>query len=408
MDLVGPHVFRHLLPSLNRNENVETTMISDENFFLFSPLLHEVAMGKIETRHIAFPIRRLHWKDRFNFIQDKVRNIDLQARKVFTASGTFEFDYLVLALGSVTDTSKLELKNTNVFTLKTLHDSMLIRNHIIENFEQALTETDPEVQRRLLTFVVCGAGYTGVQVVTELRDFIYRHLVRFYRAIDSDKIKVVLVEAEPHILAGLPIELGAYAMKQLKNMNIELRLNSRVTDVRNGHVEINNTEHVFTNTVIWVAGIVANPRIAELNVKKDNIGRVSVNSYLEVPEVPGVYAVGDCAHFEDPTSGQPIPPRAHTAVRQAKVVAHNILAEIRGWDKTAYHYSNNAEMVSLGAFKAVFRFHNIMVYGFLARLIWIAGYSFLVTGTYNRIGIITDWGLSILFGRDTTFLKLNK
>lgn len=404
----GTYVFRHLLPSLNRNENVETTMVSDENFFLFSPLLHEVAMGKIETRHIAFPIRRLHWRDRFNFVQDKVEKIDLDARKVVTSSAIFEYDYLVLALGSVTDISRPRLLSKNTFTLKTLNDSMLIRNHLIGIFEQAVIEKDPGRRKQLLTFVVCGAGYTGVQVVTELRDFIYGHLMKFYRSIDIGEITIILVEAEAKILAGLPEKLRLYALKHLQQMNIELRLNSRVTLVQDYSIQLNDMEHIDTYTLIWVAGIVANPRIVDLNVRKDSLGRVSVNRFLEVPEAPGVYAVGDCAHFEDPESGHPIPPRAHTSVRQAKVAAHNILAEIRGWEKISYHYSNDAEMVSLGASKAVFRFHGILIHGFLARLIWIAGYTFLVTGTYNRVRVLTDWGLSRLFGRDTTFLKLSK
>lgn len=404
----GTYVFRHLLPSLNRNENVETTMISDENFFLFSPLLHEVAMGRIETRHVAFPIRRLQWRDRFNFIQASVQRIDLSARKVFTTIGVFEFDYLVLALGSITDTSALESDEENVFKLKTLRDSMLIRNHIIAVFERAIAEKDTDQQKKLLTFVVCGAGYVGVQVVTELRDFIYKHLIKFYRTIDPGNIKIILVEAEPKILAGVQVRLGAYAMRQLEHMGIEVKLNSRITSVRNSHIEVNRTEQIPTSTLIWVAGIVANPRVAELDVKKDRIGRVLVNQYLEVPGVTGVYALGDCAHYEDQRTGQPIPPRAHTAVRQAKVVSHNILAELRGRDKIPYIYSNNAELVSLGASKAVFRFYNLRIYGFLARLIWVAGYSSLVTGTYNRIRIITDWGLSLIFGRDTTFLKLTK
>jgi NADH dehydrogenase len=191
-------------------------------------------------------------------------------------------------------------------------------------------------------------------------------------------------------------------------MGIELRLNSRVTDVQDSLLEVNGEEYINTRTVIWVAGITANPRISDLEVEKDSLGRVKVNNFLELPGVPGVFAVGDCAHFEDPKSGQPIPPRAHIAVRQAKVVAHNILAEIRGWDNVPYRYSNNEEAVSLGASKAVFRFHNIRIYGLPARLLWVAGYTFLVTGLYNRIRILTDWGLSFLFGRDTTFLKLKK
>jgi NADH dehydrogenase len=402
----GTYALRNLVPSLNRNENVETTMVSDENFFLFSPLLHEVAMGRIETRHIAYPIRRLHWRDRFDFVQASVEKIDLRDHKVITTKGTLDFDYLVLALGSITDMSGLSSVEGNIFTLKTLRDSMLIRNHLIGLFEQASIETDPERQRRLLTFVVSGGGYTGVQLVTELRDFIYRSLIRLYKAINPDNIRIILVESGPKIVAELHTDLGVYVMKQLQHMGIEVRLTSQITHVWEDRVEINGIESIPTSSLIWVAGGVANPRIAELNVEKDGIGRALVNEYLEVSGFPGVYAVGDCAHFEDPRAGRPIPPRAHTAVRQAKIVARNILAEIRGRDKKPYRYSSNSEVVSLGASKAVFRFYGLRLYGFPALLVWLVGYSMLVTGTYNRIRIIMDWLLSLVFGRDTTLLKL--
>ena len=404
----GMYALRRLVAALNRNERVEITMVSDENFFLFSPLLHEVAMGGIETRHVAYPVRRLHWRDRFNFVRASVEKIDLSGHKVITTIGDLDFDYLVLALGSVTNVPEFDStgeKEGNIFTLKTLHDSMLIRNHIIGVFEQASTERNAQRQRQLLTFIISGAGYTGVQVVTELRDFIYGTLIRFYKTINPDNIRIILVEIEPKIVAELHTKLGAYAMKCLQRMRIELRLRSQVTRVWEGNVEINSGEIVPTSTLIWVAGVVANPRIAELEVAKDNSGRVLVNEYLEVPGFPGVYAVGDCARFEDPRSGQPIPPRAHTGVRQGKIAAYNILSEIRGRDKKPYRYSPPPEMVSLGASKAMFRFHGLRIYGFLARLIWVVAYSLLITGTYNRTRVIIDWLLSLVFGRDTTFLK---
>lgn len=404
----GTYVLRHLVPALNRNENVETTMVSDENFFLFVPLLHEVAMGRIETRHIAYPIRRLHWRDRFNFIQASVEKIDLAERRVVTTRGNLDFDYLVLALGSVTDTSELDRMGDNVFTLKTLHDSRLIRNHIIGLFEQASIERESERQRQLLTFVVSGGGYTGVQLVTELRDFIYRSLLRFYKRVDASSIRIILVEAESRITAELHPKLGAYIMRYLKRSGIEVWLRSRVTRIRDDSVEINGTETIPTSMVIWVAGVVAHPRIAELSIERDNIGRVLVNEYMEIPGVPAVYAVGDCAHSKDPRSGQPIPPRAHTTVRQARVVAHNILADIRGRDKKPYHYTNTAEAVSLGSSDAVVRFYSLRLYGCLARFIWLVGYSFLVTGAPNRVRIIMDWLLSLIFGRDVTFIKIGK
>jgi NADH dehydrogenase len=400
----GTYTLRHLVRSLNRNENIETTMVSNENFFLFSPLLHEVAMGGVETRHIAYPIRRLHWRDRFNFVQASVEKIDLGAHKVTTNVGTLDFDYLVLALGSLTDMSELSSLESNVFTLKTLRDSILLRNHIIGLFERASIERDPERQRQLLTFIVCGGGYTGVQLVTEMRDFIFRNLLKFYETINPDSIRIVLVEAGRKIAAELHTKLGAYVMKHLRLMGVEVRLSSRVTRVWKDRVAIDGVEIVPTSTLIWETGMVANPRIAELDIEKDSIGRVLVNEYLEVLGVPSVYAVGDCAHFEDPRSGQPIPPRAHTAVRQANIVAHNILAEIRGRDKKPYRYALNAEIVSLGASKAVFRFHGLRLYGFPARLIWLVAYSLLVTGAYNRTRIIMDWLLSRVFGRDPTFV----
>ncbi|MEE8418591.1 MAG: FAD-dependent oxidoreductase, partial [Dehalococcoidales bacterium] len=404
----GTYTLRHLVRSLNRNENVETTMVSDENFFLFSPLLHEVAMGSIETRHIAYPIRRLHWRDRFNFIQARLVEVDIKARKVITTAGELDFDYLILALGSITDMSKLNTMAENVFTLKTLRDSMLIRNHIIGVFEKASIEDNPETQRQLLTFIVSGAGYTGVQLMTEMRDFIYHHLLRFYKTINPDNIRIILVEKEPKIVAELHTKLGAYVMKQLHRMGIEVRLRSQITRIWNEGVEINGKETVPSSTLIWVAGVVANPVIAAMDVKKDNTGRVRVNEYMEVPGHHGVYAVGDCAHFRDPVSGRPVPPRAHIAVRQAKVAARNILAEIRGGEKKAYKYADTMEIISLGTSKAVFRFYGLRLYGFLARLIWIGSYSMMVTGTYNRLRIVGDWLLSLVFGRDTTFIKLNK
>jgi NADH dehydrogenase len=404
----GTYTLRNLVPHLNLNENVETTIVSDENYFLFTPLLHEVAMGRIEMRHIAYPIRSLHWRDRFKLIRSNVEKIDLDTRQVVTTTGTLDFDYLVLALGSVTDMTALRSGGENVFTLKTLGDARLLRNHIMGVFEQAIIEKDQQRQRRLLTFVIAGAGYTGVQVVAGLRDLIYHDLIRFYNSIDRNNIRVILVEAAPIIVADLHVKLGAYVINYLKKTGIEVRLQSQVTRVWEGGVEINSSENIPANTIIWVSGVVVNPRIAELNVPRDSMGRVMVNEYLEVLEAPGVYAVGDCAHIKDPRSGRPIPPLAHTAVRHAKIVARNILADIRGENKKPYLYSKPPDMVSLGTYKAVFRYRFLRLYGLLPRILMDLGYFFLVTGTSHRIRIVTDWLLSLFFHRDTTLLRKDK
>ncbi len=403
----GAYVLRSLVPALNRNENVETTMVSDENFFLFSPLLHEVAMGAVETRHAAYAIRRLQWRDRFDFVRAEVDKIDLVKRCVTTSQGVLPYDYLVVALGSVADTSELNCPTAvdHVFTLKTLHDSMRIRNHIIGLFERASVETDPSRRRQLLTFVISGGGYIGVQVVTELREFLFKNLTRFYRKVDPGEIRVVMVEIEPEIIGRLHPKLRQYISRYLRGSGIEVRVNSRVTRVEADRLEINGDETIPAGTLIWVVGVVANPVVAAMAAETDDIGRVIVDSQMSVPGYPGVYAVGDCACFVDPKTGEAIPPRAHTTVRQARVAAGNVLAEIRGRERKQYRYSNPVDIVSLGASRAVFRYRGVRLYGFVARVIWLVSYSYLVTGTYNRLRVIGDWFLSLVFGRDTTFLK---
>lgn len=401
----GTYTLRHLVRSTNTNENVEITLVSDENFFLFTPLLHEVAMGGIETRHIAYPIRRLHWRDRFNFLQADIENIDLAKRVVTTTAGALNYDRLVIALGSVTDTAALNPEGGKFFTLKTLHDAMRMRNHIIDCFEQAGIAKDRERQRQLLTFVIIGGGYIGVETVTQLRDFIYGNLLRYYKTVDAGLIRIMLVESGRKIMARLHPKLGGYVMRQLRRMGIEVRLTSVVTRAGDGFAEISGNELLPTSTLIWTAGMATNPRIAAMDAEKDALGRIMVNEYMEVSGFPGVYALGDCAHFEDPLSAQPIPLRAHTTVRQAKVVAGNILADIRGSDRKPYRYTDSGEIVSIGDSKAVFRFYGLRLYGFPARLIWLVAYSMLVTGVNNRVRIIMDWLLSLIFGRDVTFLR---
>lgn len=405
----GIYTLRHLVRKTNKNEKVNITLISDENYFLFTPLLHEAAMGSIETRHIAYPVRRLHWRDRFTFIRASVEKIDIKKRQVITTDGTFDFDCLVLALGSVTDKSQFNMEGSgHVFTLRTLYDAIHLRNHIIDVFERASIEKDPERQKQLLTFIVVGGGYIGVQAVSEMRDFILGNLLKYYKDVTTRHIRIILIQAGATIVRHLDLKLGAYIMEQLKSMGIEVRTMSRMTRAWEGHAEINGLEVIPAATILWTTGRTSHPRIAEIDAEKDNFGRLLVNAYLEVPGAPGVYALGDCAHFEDAKSAQPIPPRAHTTVRQAKIVAHNVIADIRGISKKPYRYKDTGEIISVGDSKAVFRFYRLRLYGFPARLIWLVAYSALITGIYNRVRIITDWLLSLIFGRDATFLNLKE
>ena len=400
----GVYALRRLV-GLVKDGELDITVIGEDNLFVFSPLLHEVATGALEPRHVALPVRRLPRPDRFAFVQTAVEHIDLKNRQVFTGKGTFEYDYLILAMGSVPNMTRLQNEGGRVFTLKTLYDARQIKNQIIQVFEQASGENDPERQREMLTFVVSGGGYIGVQLIAALRDFIFRDLLKGYRMIDPKNVRLILVEITPKIIPTLHTKLGAYAMKHLRETGIDVRLKSGVTAAYPDHVVINNAEAVPCRTLIWVAGVLSNPCIAETDARKDTIGRVYVNGHLQLMDFPNVYAVGDCAHFADPVTGRPIPPKAHTGVRQAKVAAHNIVADVRGEKKRTYVYSNPFEVIPLGPARGVFSFHSLRLYGLPARFLWMAGYATLVPNLYNRVRITSDWVLSLIFGRDMSMLK---
>ncbi|MEW6033258.1 MAG: NAD(P)/FAD-dependent oxidoreductase [Chloroflexota bacterium] len=394
--------------ALRRDLSKNITLVSDENFLLYTPLLHEVATGGVETRHIAYPIRRLLSRRRFSFRRSRVLKIDLADRKVTTSGGILSYDYLILALGSTTDLSNLPNASANVFTLKNLHDGMVIRNHIIRMFELADAETDLKRKKQLLTFVVVGAGYTGVQLVTEVRSFIDRSLIRGYRNIDPAAVSVKLVEERGYVLSGEDARLSATALRLLRHQGVGVRLGSRVTRLWDHGMELDHLETEPTGTVVWTAGVVANPVVAALPVEKDEKGRVIVDQYLRIPEYPMVYALGDNAHFADPKTGAVLPPRAHYAVRQPRVVVANILADLDGRGLRPYRYQPASELVSLGPRNAAMNLYGVHLSGLLARIVWLVGYLSIMMGSYNRTRVALDWLLALIFGRDNTLLSVER
>ncbi len=404
----GISTLRYLVRKLNKNDNVDTVMISRDNYFLFSPLIHEVALGGIEPRHIAYPIRRIHQRDRFTFVQSEVKDINLKKREVTTTAGNFSYDYLVVSLGGVPVKPGIKTKDEPFYTLSTLRDCRLLRDHIIGILERASIEKDPVRRKHQLAFVVSGSGYIGVQIITELHDFVVKNIQRYYRSIPLQDVRMVLVETEATVMPKIDSKLRIFAEKHITRMGIETRVNSHIASYIQGNIKLNNDETIPAETVIWVAGQVAHLLVADLPVAKDSAGCVVVNSFMEIPDFQGVYAVGDCAHFDNPKTGLPIPPRAHTAVRQGKTAAHNILADLRGLGKKRYVYSEGGEFVTLGDSNAMMRIGRLRFYGFPTRILWLTIYTLLLSGTYNRTRVMLDWMLAIIFGRQLTYFDYDR
>ena len=404
----GMYTLLHLRKAFKNSKNVHVTLVNRENFFLFTPFLHEVATGGIETRHIAYPIRQIKGWQNFRFIRGEVASIELEQKKVFLEQGALEYDYLVLALGNAPDFKQTPDSNENVFTLKTLRDGMFLRNHIIHMFETADTEPESERQNCLLTFIVVGGGSTGVQFVTEMRDFIFRFLLKNYPHVEPSQVHILLIQDKDYVLEGMDAKLGAYALDCLHRKGIDVRLKTRVEGITSDGLQLAGQGEIPTRTVIWATGGRANPVVADLPLSTDQVGRIVVDNYLEIPGFPGVYAVGDIALFKDKRWTQGLPPRAHIAVRQARTVAANIAASINGRNKHPYRYIHMGEMVSLGSHTAAVNFFGLRIYGVVGRFIWLNGYLSLLMGWYNRLRVLTDWFLALIFGRDITMLDIDK
>ena len=403
----GQTVLKGLLQSFKQQDDIEITLIDENNYFLFSPLLHEVAVGVLPPENICTPIRKLQRSRIYNFIQAHIEAIDFTDREVTTSVGIFSYDYLVLALGGITDNTAIQniQNSTNLFTLKTINDATKIKNQIIEMFEKAGIQTDPVKIKQQLTFVILGGGYTGVQFAAGLSDAIHQCMSISYPHIDSANIKIVLLESEDRIIRDLPEKYSQYIKRYLQKRGIEVILNSKVTGVNDSGITINEKDIIESQTLVYVPGVVANTLLAEVGIDCDDRGRAIVNEYMELASFPSIYAVGDCAHYQDPSTGKVARPRAHIAVRQARVVAKNLVADLKGNRRRKYIYSDSEEIISLGKSNALLRIRKIWIHGILAVLAWVMSYSLLAFGRKNRVKIAIDWALSWIYGPDFIIVK---
>jgi NADH dehydrogenase len=390
---------------LREEKTLEIRLLDARNFHLFSPMLHEVTSGIIEPRHVVWPIRALSGKTRLTFETREVRSIDLQGRKVLTDSGDVGYDHLVIALGSVTNYFGIDGAEKKAFNFKTLKDAVRLRNHILEMFERADLERDPNKRRRLLTFTLVGAGCTGVELATEIHDLARKALAMHYPHLDVREVRVVVAEATGRIIPCVSDQLANLGLKKLKQKGIDVRLHSPVVRVSDGAVELANGDILTTETVIWTAGVKANPIVEALPVDKDKLGRVVVDEYLEIPSFPGVIAVGDCAHCWDARLNAALPPTAQVAIQQASCVADNIMRGLRGEGKQPFMYRHRGDLVSLGAGDGVGEIAGMAFSGLPAWLLWRSVFLVKLFGWKNRIRVALDWIISSLFQRDLAKLE---
>jgi NADH dehydrogenase len=388
--------------ALSRGADLDVTLVNRDNFFLFTPMLHEVAASDLDITNIVSPVRKL--LRRVKFFHGDIESIDLANKRVGLSHGHEEhchslpYDHLVLALGSTTNFFNLPGLEDRALTMKSLDDAISLRNRLIANLEEADFECCAPLRAPLLNFVVAGGGFAGVETIAGMNDFL-REAVKFYPHLREDMLRVILVHPGKIILPELGEKLGAYAKRKLIERNVEVHSNCKVTAVTDREVILSDGTRITTNTLVWTAGTCPNSLLDTLPCAKER-GRVLVNEYLEVPDWPGVWAFGDCAVVPDRKTGKSHPPTAQHALREGKVAAQNILATLRGDQKKPFLFSTIGLLAPIGKRSGVANILGVNFSGFIAWWLWRTIYLMKLPRFEKKVRVAFDWTLDLLFSKD--------
>ena len=400
---------------LGWSEKLELTVIDRKNYFLFPPLLPSVAVGAIETRQVTYPFRRIFEATNVRFKKETVERIELD-RGVIVAKvdvdadpngGTLRvrhdetpFDYLVLAPGSTTQT--FDTPGTeHGFFMRELGDAIALRNHIIDCFETAARETNRELVQKMLRFVVIGAGPTGVEVASEVRDLIDQVLLPRYPEVEPQLIDVILVDSGERVLGGWHDAVAGSAEAQLAHLGVRVLHRARVAEIGTDWVRLKDGSELPARTACWCAGVGPSPLLARTGLPLDRAGRAVVDVDCRVPGHPNVFVLGDAATFPG-KNGRPLPPLGQVAFQQGAQTARNLVRLLRGQTTRPFRYFDFGQLVSVGHQFASVRLLGVRLSGFLAWFVWRTLYLSKLVGFGNQLRVMLDWTLDLFVERSSS------
>ncbi|MCL6097767.1 MAG: NAD(P)/FAD-dependent oxidoreductase [Bacteroidetes bacterium] len=372
-----------------KNANVDITLIDKTNHHLFQPLLYQVATAALSPADIAAPIRSvLHKQKNVTVIMGEVTKIDVEAKKVFLTNDQFEYDYLIVAIGSRHSYFGKNDWETFAPGLKTLNDAITIRDKILLSFEKAEISRDENEIKKYTTFVVVGGGPTGVEIAGAIAEITKRTLRKEFRKIDPDKTKIILVEAQDRILSIYDPSLSEKAKLSLEKLGVEVRLNTKVENIDETGVKL-NSDFIKTSNVIWAAGNEIPPLIKSLNTELDKAGRVVVEKDCSVKKHPDVFVIGDAAlMFHE---NKPLPGVAPVAIQQGKYLAKIISRNIQQSERKPFKYFDKGNLATIGRAKAIMQIGRIKVSGFIAWFAWVFIHILYLIGFRNRYKVLAEW-----------------
>lgn len=375
-----------------RRAPARVTLIDRNNYHLFAPLLYQVATAALSPAEIAEPIRTILRKQHnAEVLMAEVSGVDVQQQLVHIGHGeTIPYDRLVIATGSVYNYFGNQEWATHAPGLKTLENARAIRARVLSGFELAERELDCDRRDALMTSVVVGGGPTGVEMAGAIAELARHALARDFRRIDPRQARVILVEAGPRILATFPDWLSTYALNRLEALGVEVRINQPVEAVTEDGVQVAG-EFIAANALIWGAGIKASPAGQWLGVETDGAGRIGVNDRLEVPELPGVYVIGDTARLEG-SGGEPLPGLAQVAKQQGQHLGRELAKQLStGASIKPFRFRDRGSTAIIGRHAAVFVFGRRQLSGFLAWALWAAVHVYLLVNFQKRVLVSTQW-----------------
>jgi NADH dehydrogenase len=402
----GVATAHHLERFLRRRADVEVILVSRDNFLLVTPLLFEVFSGALDPQSCSFPVRALLRTTRF--VEGTVRDIDLGRRVVHLDSGgrrELAYDHLVLALGSKANRDRIP-GSEYAFSFKTLADALLLRNHVIERFELADAEPDPQRRAQLLTFVVIGGGLVGAELLGELTAFV-DGIAPLYHHVRRDEVRFVLLQTLDRLMPEIDPRLASYAARELaRRRGVDLRTGAPVRALEPGMVHLAG-ESIAADTIVLAAGTVPSPVAAGLPVEKGPRGHIVVDPTMRYRHHPEVWAIGDCAAIPGP-GGKPYPGLAQHALREARVLARNLVAVLDGRPPRPFVYRTLGQMGSLGHGQAFCQFLGVRVRGFPAWFVRRAYYLLQMPGWGRRLRLLIDWTLAHFYRPDAVRIGLDR
>jgi NADH:ubiquinone reductase (H+-translocating) len=379
------------------------TVVSPENYMLYTPMLPEAASGTLEPRHVVVPLRQM--APHAELILGRATALDADGRRaqVETENGLFwiRYENLVVALGSVARTLPIPGLAEYGLGFRDLPDAIHLRNHVLRRLEAAVAAANETHRRRELSFVFIGAGYAGVEALAELSDLVDDAL-RYYPPLRDQPQRWVLVDAAPKILPEIPTRLGDYAADLLARRGVEIHVNTTLTAAEPHAVLLSNGARILTSTLVWTAGVRANPSLAELGLPLDDRGRVPVDEFLRVEGGDHIWALGDCARVPNrATPDHPDPPTSQHALRQARRLARNLGGEMK-----PYRYRMLGQVATLGRYRGIADVLGLRLRGFPGWFVTRTYHLYQLPLLTRKLRVVTDWTVALFFRRDIVELSM--